>query len=169
MKVILYMAITANGFIGRVNGNRDWVSESDTESFLDHIVKNKVVIMGRKTYEVNREFFPFENALNVVLTKNKDLLKQSNRELFTDKSPKVILKQLATLGFNTALLIGGRETNTAFLKQNLVDEIKLIVHPLLFGSGMEIVHTNNLDINLKLIENKTLTDGLVQLHYKVLK
>ena len=169
MKVLLYMAITANGFIGLPNGESDWVSEADEESFLQHIRNNKTVVMGRETYEVNKEYFPFPDALNVVLTRNANLHKETNKELFTDKTPSEVLSYLDSKGYETALLIGGRETNTAFLKENLIDESKLIVHPLLFCDGMEIFHPIDKHINLELISNETLDEGLVQLHYKVKK
>ena len=161
------MATTANGFIGLPDGNSDWVSEADEESFLDHIKSHRVVLMGRETYEVNKEYFPFPDALNVVLTRNKELQKENEKELFTDQQPSDLLKYLKSKGFNNALLIGGRETNTAFLEEKLIDEVKLIVHPLIFCDGMEIFHESKSRIKLELLETRNLSEGLVQLHYKV--
>jgi len=162
------MAITANGFIGKPDGNSDWVSESDEESFLQHIKTNKVVIMGRETYDVNKDYFPFPDALNVVLTRNKTLLKETNTNIFTDKNPTEVLSYLESKGHETALLVGGRETNTAFLEEGLISEIKLIVHPLIFCDGMEIFQESNTSINLTLMDTRILEDNLVLLHYKVI-
>lgn len=52
MKVILYMALTANGMIAKNDGNSDWVSPEDVESFTSVCQKTDTVIMGRKTYDV---------------------------------------------------------------------------------------------------------------------
>ena len=41
MKVILYMAITANGMIGKPDGNSDFTSEADGESFNAICQKNR--------------------------------------------------------------------------------------------------------------------------------
>ena len=127
--------------------------------------------MGRKTFDVNKEDFPFPNALNVVLTKNRRLFNENEKEqiLFTNLEPDKLLKYLANKGYKKALLIGGRKTNSAFVERDLIDEIMLIVHPLIFGAGMEIFLKSNMQLSLKLTEVKKLKQDLVRLHYKVIK
>ncbi len=59
MKIILYMAVTANGYIARDNGEVDWATETEWANFSAMIKKNGNMIIGRKTYEVmlkNDEF-----------------------------------------------------------------------------------------------------------------
>ncbi len=169
MKVILYMATTTNGFIGLPDGNSDWVADADYIPFLKTMKKCGVVIMGRKTYEVNKEDFPFKGVLNIVLTRNNKLLKQNRNVLFTNKKPKEIINLLLKKGCKQAMLIGGREMNSAFLEEGLIDEIFLSIHPLIFRDGMEIFSESSEELKLKLLSVNKLLQDLVQLHYKVIK
>ena len=55
----------------------------------------------------------------------------------------------------------------AFLKDGLIDEIYLSVHPLVLGKGIKIFEGGEVKVNLKLLGIKELKEDLVQLHYKV--
>lgn len=127
--------------------------------------------MGKNTYDVNKEVFPFDNALNIVMTKDKSLHEETDTYIFTDKTPQELVNFIEAKGFRELLLIGGRELATSFLTENLIDEIKLDIHPLLFCDGMEIFR-KDLNTNmykLKLLGTKNLGEDIVQLHYKFIK
>ena len=51
MKVILYAALTANGMVAKIDGNSDWPSPEDLESFTKISKESGCVIMGRKTFD----------------------------------------------------------------------------------------------------------------------
>ena len=95
MKVQLYMATSADGYIATKSGDSSWVSESDWERFSQMIKDAKVMVMGKRTYEVcvGEETFPFENALNIVATHDKKLLSNPTTDstFFTDRTPSEIV------------------------------------------------------------------------------
>ena len=59
------------------------------------------------------------------------------------------------------------ELNTSFLKDNLIDEIWLSIHPLLIGDGLSLVQKFDYFKDLEFLGLKQLDQGLVQLKYKV--
>lgn len=67
------------------------------------------------------------------------------------------------------LLIGGGNTNTAFVNTNLIDEIWVSIHPVLLGSGTKMFEGNSNAIKLDKYFEKDIGDGVVHVMYKLLK
>jgi len=171
MKVILYMAISVNGLITKGKDDSDWVAETDWNEF-DALMRDcGFMVMGRRTYEIFGDDFPCEGAINVVMTSKKKLLnkKTPDNAIFTDRTPKGIIKLAKEKGFKKIMLIGGEKLNTSFFKQNLIDEIWLSVHPLIIGDGKLVMDKIKYFKKLRLLGIKKLKEDLVQVRYRVKK
>lgn len=73
MKVILYMAITANGYIAKKNDNTNWISPDEWNSYSAFIRKIGNLIVGRRTYDIltkQPEFKELEKVKIVVVSHN---------------------------------------------------------------------------------------------------
>ena len=127
--------------------------------------------MGRVTYETSSDDFPLgSNAVNVVMTRNHDLHAKTEPDIvFTDRTPTEIVALAKEKGAHEILLVGGGETNTAFLNENLIDEIFLRVHPVVLTGGTKLFNDSKVDLNMELVSIKQLTDDVIQLHYRVIK
>ena len=171
MKVILYMATSINGLITQGKDDSNWVSKSDWLEFDKLMKQCGIMVMGKRTFEIFGDDFPCEGAINVVMTSNQKLLNQETptNVIFTNRSPKEIIKMAKDLGFDNLMLIGGMTLNTSFLKDNLVDEIWLSVHPLFIGDGLGVMDKLPLFRKLKKLKIKELDDDLLQIRYKVIK
>ena len=169
MKVILYMATSLDGFIAKLDGDSDWVSEVDSVEFEKQIISAGCLIVGRNTFDqYYGDIYPVQKILNVVMTHNSKLKAKDKNVLYSIKSPRKTVEMLKSKGFKKVILIGGGTTNSSYLKDNLIDEIYLSIHPLLLGTGIPIFrNAPNVLKKLSLIEVKKLKEGLVQLHYKV--
>jgi dihydrofolate reductase len=63
------------------------------------------------------------------------------------------------------LQYGAGELTQTMLKAGLVDEIRILVYPFIFGEGPRIF--DQMGVNtLKLLETKTFNSGVVALHYQ---
>ncbi len=172
MKVILYMGVSINGYIAKSNGDSEWTSDEDLKGFFDNSKKAGNIIMGKNTFRAASSYgyFPFPEALNVVVTHEKFKNMWEGKVIFTDQSPKEILAMLAEKGFTTAFLAGGGILNSAFVKEKLIDEIYLDVEPLLLGKGIPVFAPSaEFEFELRLLETKKLNEDTVQLHYAVIK
>lgn len=169
MKLTLYMAISIDGLITRGEEDSDWVSKSDWDQFYSYIKANDAVIMGRRTIDQFGDDFPIEGPVNIVLSNNKNLQKGTDKLIIMTGTPEEVVTKAKNKGLNKLLLIGGSETNTQFIKANLIDEIVISVHPLVIGHGLQLFGSDPIDVNLKLVSTKTINKELVQIVYKVLK
>jgi dihydrofolate reductase len=168
MKVILYMAITANGYIARENDDTPW-SDEEWEAFnkMANHVKNEVI--GRKTLELFNEkgIEAMGNPFIVVLTSQKGA--KSNKNIKFVNTPQEALELLERQGFKEALVAGGSTLNTSFMKEELVDEIYLDVEPFVFSKGVPLFRPEDFEYKLELLEVNKLSSQTIQLHYKVIK
>lgn len=170
MKVVLYMAITANGMIAKENDDTRFVSDAEWESFTAMMKKIGNYVMGRRTFEVSLESdaFPYP-CLNVVMTKKAVKNQWGDQVIFTSDSPKAVLKMLEERGFDTAFIGGGAAVNTSFAREGLIDEVYLDVEPAIMGKGIPLLASGDFELKLKLLETKKLGQSTIQLHYQVIK
>ncbi len=62
-------------------------------------------------------------------------------------------------------LYGGASLITTFINLGLVDEFRLSVHPVILGEGKPLFIDIKQRLNLKLVNTKTFSSGVVQLIY----
>ncbi len=165
MKVVLYMAITANGYIAKENNETPW-SDEEWQSFSNIVKKIGNLVIGRKTFEImnqDDEFQQIGNPFTVIVSN-----KQDNNSNFVS-SPEQAIKLLEEKGFSEIIVAGGGRLNSSFMQKGLVDEIYLDVEPFLFGKGIKLFADNDFETKLELLDTKQLSKNTIQLHYRILK
>ncbi|WP_285055605.1 dihydrofolate reductase family protein [Pedobacter ginsengisoli] len=169
MKTIIYLASSANGLISNSRNVPDWLSPEYGQGFMDISQRTQAVIMGKTTYNILApDYLPLkEGGSLVVLTHDTQTLPAQSNILFTDDSPKEIIEQLTAKGHTEAVIIGGTETISAFVKAGLVNEIIFVMEPVLFGSGLPLLKDIESEYQLSLLEVNKLNDNTVQLHYSI--
>lgn len=170
MKVILYLATSVNGHITVGEDGTDWVTPQTIDGFNKLNKESGVIVMGKKTYESFGKDFPQPDCLNIVMTKDQNLLdKQIEGALFTNKSPKEVVNLSEEKGFKQLFVIGGATANTSFLEKNLIDEIWINIHPLIIGHGKYLFNEiESVSIKqLELYESSPFEGGQILLKYKV--
>ena len=171
MKISLYMAISANGLISNARNAPDWLSNEYGEGMMGIVQKKQAVIMGKNTYKILApDYLPLKTTgTTVVFTNDVSATPPNPTVVYTNKQPEEIILMLEEKGHEEVVIIGGTATISEFMKANLVDEIYLIVEPVLFGSGLDLFKEPGGEHKLNLIEVMKLNDNTVQLHYRVKK
>ena len=171
-KFIVYVAVSADGFIARPDGAVDWLNRPHPKgnygmgTFYRSI---DTCIMGRKTYDLSLSFGMKEGYAgkkNYVFS----------RTLSKAASPKVIIVSEGIPVFAERLrsekgkdirLVGAAELVAAFLDAGQVDEFIIHVIPTMIGEGIPLVAPRHRNLALKLLASKRFPDGVVRLHYAV--
>ena len=149
MKVILYMAITANGIIAKDDDTADFLTKEESASYVSMVISTGNLIIGRRTYE--------------VLSMQPDFSVKDTGHLVAH-SPQ---KALAFVASDAVVVAGGAMLNAAFLGENLVDEVYLDVEPAFLGKGMPLFSGKDFERRLELLGIKNISKNEIQLHYKV--
>ncbi len=166
MKVILLMALTIDGKIGKTPDHfPDWTGREDKRLFVELTRKAGAMIMGSKTFDTIG--FPLPDRKNVIMTRDKSRVSRWDNLVFTDAQPKSILEELEKEGFSEVILAGGALVNSLFAEENLIDEIIVTISPKIFGYGISLF-TPEISMELALTDMKRLGEHLVCLTYKVI-
>ena len=160
--------MSLDGFIEGPNGEYDWCFTDQDYGLADFYKRVDAVFMGRKSYELmlstegvpgmpRMKEYVFSNTLNQV-PEGTQLLKGDIKEQ--------VLKIKQEEG-KDIWLFGGASLTTSLMKEKLVDEVWLSVHPILLGAGKPMFQDIAGRTILELLESKTYDTGLVSLKYRL--
>jgi dihydrofolate reductase len=170
-KVILALAVSLDGYIEGPDGEYDWCFMDQDYGMSEFMSRVDAVFVGRKTYEmslgmeVNMSGVPkvdeyvFSNSLDKV--KEGSILIKGDIRTEVEKIKKQQGKDI--------WLFGGASLTTALMNLKLIDEVHLAVHPIILGGGKPLIRDISETVNLKLIDSKTYSTGLVSLKYSVME
>lgn len=169
-KVVLYIAVSLDGYIARNNGEVDFLegdgSDKDGDiGYVDFYNTIDTVIMGNSTYKQIMGWgeYPYKGKEGYVYT-NKSIGKNAD-VTFTSRNPIELINELKKREGKDIWVIGGAQIAKVFMNENLIDEYIIATIPVLIGDGIKLFDKNNEeDIRLKLKESKTI-NGIVISHY----
>ena len=118
MKVIMYVAVSRDGYIAGKYDDTSRVSQTERQQFSRTINGVGNMIVGRRTHDImtrDHEFNKLEDPFVVVMSK-RNQPSQPNRH-FTHAKPKNILKFLDEKGWSSTVVAGGIQINKLFLEQ----------------------------------------------------
>ena len=169
-KVILYIAMSLDGFIATENNELDWLSivESPNEDYgYEKFIQSvDTVIMGRKTYDKVLSFgveFPHKGRKCCVISRTRDGVDE-NVEYYSGDI-KNLIEDLKNIEGNNLFIDGGAEIVNELLKLNMIDEFIISIIPIFLGSGIRLFKDGRLRQRLNLKSTKEFKSGLVQLWY----
>ena len=170
-QVILYIAMSLDGYIAKDDDNIDFLSVVDTpgEDYGYKAFQQEVdtLIWGRKTYDKMLSFgidFPHKDKKCYVLSRTK-IGKDDNVEFFGGDIRDLIAKIRSEEGKHI-YCDGGGEVVFELLINNLIDRMIISVIPYLVGSGIRLFKDDRPEQKLKLVRSITFPSGLVQLWYE---
>ncbi len=152
MKVVLYMAMSVNVYIARENGDEDFLSHQNWETFCNIAKKCGCFVIGRKTYEAVQKwdeeynFDTIKDVDKVIITRNKNF--KASESYMIASSPIDAINKLKAKDFNKILVTGGATINSAFMKEKLIDEIILNVEPFVLGKGILLFSEDEFEYKL---------------------
>jgi dihydrofolate reductase len=170
-KVTFGGAISLDNYLARPDHAVDWLLFSDDVSTLmaDYWKTIDTVLMGRKTYEVALKSGQGSGESPGIKTYVfSRTLKQTDGSvtIVREDAAKFVRKLKAKKGKDICLM-GGGELARSLFEADLIDEIGFNIHPVLLGSGIPLYHVMSRQINLELLECRTIKHGCVMVTYRV--
>jgi dihydrofolate reductase len=180
-KLIYLMNVSLDGFIEGPNRELDWthVDEETMSLFNDQQRGMDTLLYGRRLYEVmtywetaeadpsisevEREFARiWKNSTKLVFSKTLEQV-QGNARLVRGDIAGEIAKLKQQPGKD--LEIGGPNLASTVMQLGLIDEFRLVVHPVVLGSGTRFFPALADKIDLRLVETRVFGSGVVYLRY----
>ncbi len=173
-KNIVFIGKSLDGYIAGKNGELDWLElipipdnvEMGFKSLMEEI---DALVMGRTTFEVVCGFggdWPYQKHVFVLshsLTAVPEKLE--GKVSIIKGSPQEVLQIIHQKGYSKLYIDGGK-TIQDFLKEDLVDELRITTIPILLGGGFPLFGDLAKPLEWELIESKVFLNQIVQSSYR---
>jgi dihydrofolate reductase len=175
-KLVMAINVSLDGYADHTVALADDELHAFFSGLLD---ETGIQLFGRVTYQMMEGYWPhthenpeasksdlefadkFNAVPKIVFSSTLDKASWSNTTLVKSDALEYVAKLKETEGKN--LFIGGIKLASSFIRQGLIDEYWLVVHPVVAGKGRRLFE--NVELQLKLVESKVFKSGAVALHY----
>ena len=177
-KVIVSEFLTLDGVM---EASEQWqppyVSEDVAEEIRADIHASEALLLGRVTYEIFAAYWPSQtnNELGIadklnsepkfVASSTLDKAEWNNSTLIKGNVVEEIRKLKQQPGGDIRI-IGSATLVQSLMKEDLIDEFRLMVHPLILGRGKRLFNDGIETTGLKCVEAKAFSSGVVLLRYQ---
>ena len=171
-KVTFHVANSLDNYIARNDGAVDWIlrGEEAASGMAEFWKTIDTVVVGRKTYEPvlksGKPFPTFAGVKNYVLSRTLKESPDKNVKIIREDVVEFVRKLKTEEGKDIFVMSGGLLAKSLF-EANLIDEVRLTIHPVLLGSGVPLFHEMSHQIDLKLVACNSFKNGCVSLTYGV--
>ena len=185
MAKLIYTSITSlDGFVADAEGNFDWATpDEEVHTFVnDQERPIGTFLYGRRMYETLvawespaiaegrpayiRDYHEIWRAADkVVYSKTLEAVASERTRIERDFDPEAVRRMKDEAGRD--LGVGGPNLAAQAIRAGLVDELRLIVAPVVVGTGNAAL-PSDVRLRLDLQDERRFTDGIVYLGYRVL-
>ncbi len=191
-KLILSMMVSLDSQIARADGNIDWfLSDADFEEEMFKLLRNvDGMIFGRVAYELLAQYWPAagasaDQAPGGFTSKAREIefarlmnsipkIVYSRTLEHADWGPVSIVREVSAADIahqrrqpgKDLVLFAGANLASEFARQDLFDEYRLMIHPMVVGNGIALFQGLTAERALKLKRARTLPCGVVLLEYE---
>jgi dihydrofolate reductase len=173
------MSVSLDGYVEGSHHEIDWhlVDDEFNAYAVEMFDAADVLIMGRRTYELMAGYWPTATDNDPVVTER---MNSTPKLVFSRTLKKVewqnshlaagsIAEEVARLKQvpgDGVLPVGGSDLAAAFLEQGLMDELHIILTPILLGGGKTVFDGIKKRYPLRLLSTKQFKSGNVVLIYE---
>lgn len=169
--IVLYIAISLDGYIAREDGSLDWLpqpTEGDM-GYGEFYSTIDTVVLGRTTYEqviteLSPDVWAYEGKTCYVATTKQ--MEDTKYVSFISGDISNYIYSLKGEPGKDIWLVGGGKLIADFVSKNLIDKYIITVIPTILGSGIPLFQKDHSDVNLKLASTKTYGDIAELTYYK---
>lgn len=179
-KLYVFNMISLDGFIARSNGDLDWhnVDKEFDDFAVEQLASTGMILFGRVTYDMMAAFWPTPGAIEsdpvvaeamnslpkIAFSKTLQRADWSNASLAREIVAEEISALKREAGKDIAIF-GSSTLVSAFSELGLIDEYRVMVNPVVLGSGIPLFDGMNRRFNLKLLKTRNFNSGNVLLYY----
>jgi dihydrofolate reductase len=178
-KIIVYIATSADGYIARRDGAVDWLDRPRIKGNYgmgEFYRSIDTILWGRKTYVMALGFLKegkdsadsYSNVKNYAFSRRPPKNVAPGFEFVKEPIPE-FAKRLRSLAGKNIWMMGGAGIIASFLDEGAIDEFIIHVIPTFIGEGIALAAPRHRNVPLKLISCRNFSDGVVRLHYEVVR
>ena len=181
-KLFVFNLVSLDGFFEGPNRDISWhnVDAEFNEYAVELLNSVDMLLFGRVTYELMAGYWPtpdvmkndpivaerMNNLPKIVFSRTLlDKVDWNNTRLVKDNIEEEIKNIKKQQGKDIALL-GSGSIMSRFAQHGLIDEYRIMVNPIVLGSGNPLFKGIENRLHLKLLKTRTFRNGNVLLYYE---
>jgi dihydrofolate reductase len=181
-RLIYLMNVSLDGYIETIDRSLAWATVDDELHgwFNDELRTTEAILNGRRLYEVMAAYWPtaesdpeatpvmldFARIWNpkpkLIFSRSLEHVEGNARVVRADSDEDYVRLKAE---FDGELEVGGPTLAAEFMRRGLVDEFRVVVHPVILGAGTPFFPPMERPIALRLTETRTFASGAVYLAY----
>lgn len=172
-KVILFIAMSLDGYIADKRGQVDWLRGQDEnadnlDTYSVFVKDIDTVIMGWNTYhqivtELSPDQWIYEDLKTYVITHRQ--IASTEKIIFTQENPCNLIKNLQKEKGKDIWICGGANVIHPLIETRMIDLYHISVIPVILGDGIRLFPPMEGDILLRLKRSQTY-NGIMDLVYE---
>ncbi len=175
--VVLYIAMSLDGYVADAQGGVAWLAGDGSEpdaagTYLEFYESVDAIILGYKTYEqiiteLAVDAWPYDGKDCYVLTHREgleDIIEGEKRVYFRSQSVRDLIASLPE-DTGTIWLCGGAQIAQQAVASDLIDEYRLSMIPCILGKGTSLFGDSDMPTELRLTGTSH-ANGIAELCYK---
>lgn len=180
-KIVAFLVATVDGYYEGPNQEFDWpvVDDEFNQFAVQQLDEADTLLFGRATYEGMAAYWPSPAAQEndpevtgrmnglpkIVVSRTLEQADWANTRVIKDDVAGELTKLKQQPGKNL-LLLGSSDLTVSLLRMGLIDELGIMVNPVILGDGKSLFRTADDRISLKLLRTRPFSSGNVLLYYQ---
>lgn len=182
-RLIYLMNVTLDGFVETADHHPE-PFQPDEELhawFNDQARAADAFLYGRRMYEVMADYWPTAASDPAATAVERDfaaIWSATPKVVFSSSLERVDWNSRLVAGdagdvlsdlrreYDGDLAVGGPTLAAEFIRRGLVDEYRLVVHPIVLGAGTPFFPPLQEPLQLSLVESRRFTSGVLYLGYR---
>lgn len=176
------MVSSVDGYIAKKDNSIGWFETSDSyengitlsaHDTAEFLKKIDCYIMGSRTYELALELsksygWAYGDVPTIVLSHRNLPVERSNVEIYSGDLNKLVNERLKP-NYRNVWLVGGARLAKDFIRENLADEIRQSILPIILGDGTPFFDQVRKEQALHLKDVTAYKNGMIELCYEIKK
>ena len=176
-RIIVSNLMSLDGFFEGPDHELDWfLVDEEFFAYARDMLRNvDTLLFGRKTYQHMADYWPsapaeeiadhMNNLPKIVISRTLQRAEWKNSTLVKSDAAAEI-SRLKQLPGKDMVVLGSASLASFLLQRGLIDEYRIILNPVLLGSGRPLFQDVRQRLRLKLSSTKLFGSGVVVLYYQ---
>jgi dihydrofolate reductase len=183
-KLFSFNMVTLDGFFEGPNHDISWhhVDDEFNQFAIEQTSNIGTILFGRVTYELMASYWPTSAAIiddpiiadlmnnlpKIVFSRTLQKAEWNNTRLVKDHIAEEITRLKGQSGKDLAIF-GSANLLSSLIQMDLIDEHRILVNPVVLGSGTPLFQGIKEKLEVKLLKTKIFASGNVLLYYQPAK
>jgi dihydrofolate reductase len=172
-KVVAGLAISLDGVVETPHKWMNFTSEM-AEEIAEGVAQADAILLGRRTYLDFAAMWPtldsgmagfMNNTPKYVFSSTMESAGWANSTLFPGDLAKEVARLKELPGKNIQIP-GSPRVVRSLLRDGLLDELSMMISPIVLGSGARLFDDIGEELKLDLVESRALANGVISVTYR---